>query len=283
MYKRRQFIKTLSAGCLACFIPWRLLFAGNSNNMEIGLQLYTIRDQMEKDVEASLGSVSKIGYNYLEAAGYRDGKLYNMRPSEFAEFIRQLGMKLISSHVSLNDENIDEAIEAHLDAGCKYIVIPYLSQSERQNINDYKRLAEKLNRLGEKTAKAGIRVAYHNHDFEFEVMDGQKGMDVLMDETNPGLVTFEIDLFWVLYAGINPLEYMEQHPGRFELWHIKDMNNRKDKDFTEVGNGIIDYEMIFKAAEKSGMKYFFVEQDMCQRPPMESIRISYENLRKMNL
>ena len=283
MYKRRQFIKTLSAGSLACFLPWHSLFAGNGNNRSIGLQLYTIRDQMEKDVEGSLRFVSNIGYNYLEAAGYRDGKLYNRVPSELAEFIHQLGMKLISSHVSLTDENIDEAIEAHAEAGCKYIVIPYLSRSERQNIDDYKRLAEKLNRLGEKTAKAGIRIGYHNHDFEFEAMEGQKGMDVLMDETDPELVTFEIDLFWVLYAGVNPMEYMEQHPGRFELWHVKDMNNREDKNFTEVGNGIIDYETLFKAAEKSGMKYFFVEQDMCQRPPMESIRISYENLKKMNL
>ena len=283
MQKRRQFIKTLSTGGLVCFLPWHSLFAANSNNMEIGLQLYTIRDQMEKDVEGTLKSVSGIGYNWLEAAGYRDGKLYNMKPAGFTAFINQLGMKLISSHVSLTDENIDEAIEAHIEAGCKYIIIPYLSQSERQSIDDYKRLAEKLNRMGEKTDKAGIRIGYHNHDFEFETMDGQKGMDVLMDETNPRLVTFEIDLFWVLYAGINPLEYMEQHPGRFELWHLKDMNNREDKDFTEVGNGIIDFEMIFKAAEKSDMKYFFVEQDMCQRPPMECIRISYDNLKKMNL
>ncbi|MCF8236455.1 MAG: sugar phosphate isomerase/epimerase [Bacteroidales bacterium] len=283
MYKRRQFIKTLSAGSLACFLPWRVLFAGNGNNKKIGLQLYTIRDQMEKDVEGSLGSVSNIGYNYLEAAGYRDGKLYNMKPSKFANLIKRLHMRLISSHVSVSDENIDEVIEAHTEAGCKYIILPYLAQSERKELDDYKRLAEKLNRLGERTAQANIRIGYHNHDFEFEELEGQKGFDVLLNDTDPELVTFEIDLFWVFYAGINPMKYLENHPGRFELWHIKDMNNREDKDFTEVGNGIIDFEMIFDAAQRAGMKYFFVEQDMCKKPPMESIQISYDNLVKMNL
>lgn len=281
MSKRREFIKTLSAGSMVCFLPGRFLFFGKDK--EIGLQLYTVRDQMEQDLKGTLKKVSGIGYDYLEAAAYRDGLLYNYEPVEFARILKKLDMKLVSSHVSVTEDNIDEVIRVHKEAGCEYIVLPYLSQNERKELDDYKRLAEKLNRLGEKTAIAGIRMGYHNHDFEFEDMNGRKGFDVLLKETDPDLVTFEIDLFWVLYAGINPMEYLENHPGRFELWHVKDMNNREDRDFTEIGNGIIDYEMIFDAAERSGMKYFFVEQDMCKRPPMESIEISYRNLQKMNL
>ncbi|MDZ7743064.1 MAG: sugar phosphate isomerase/epimerase [Bacteroidota bacterium] len=247
------------------------------------MQLYTVRDQLEQNLEGTLEQISGIGYNYLEAAGYRDGMLYNQKPKEFARILKNLNMELKSSHVSVSDENIDEVIEAHAEAGCEYIVLPYLAQSERNEIDDYKKLAEKLNRLGAKTAKDGIRLGYHNHDFEFELMGGERGFDVLMKETDPEMLCFEIDFFWVLYAGINPMEYLENHPGRFELWHVKDMNNSDDKDFTEVGNGIINFETIFEAAEKSGMKYFFVEQDMCKKPPMESIQISYDNLLKMNL
>ncbi len=281
MSKRREFIKTLSAGSMICFLPGRFLFFGKKK--EIGLQLYTVRDQMEQDLQGTLKKISGIGYNYLEAAGYRDGLLYNYEPEEFAQLLRRLNMKLVSSHVNVTEENIDEVIRAHTKAGCEYIVLPYLTQNERKELDDYKRLAEKLNRLGEKTAIAGIRMGYHNHDFEFEEMNGRKGFDVLLKETEPELVTFEIDLFWVLYAGINPMEYLENYPGRFELWHLKDMNNREDKDFTEIGKGIIDFEMIFDVAERSGMKYFFVEQDMCKRPPLESIEISYRNVQKMNL
>lgn len=281
MIKRRDFIKTLSAGSLACFLPVRFFL--NGEETDAGIQLYTVRELMKNDPDGTLMKISEIGYRYIEAAAYSKRKLYNMKPKDFAKKLRSLKLKLISSHVTLNDDNIVEAIDSHAEAGCKYIVLPYLPESKRQGIDDYKKLADRLNRFGEKTAASGIKLGYHNHDFEFDIMDGQKGFDVLLEETEPGLVCFELDIFWIIYAGYQPEPYFDKHPGRFDLWHVKDMNNLEEKKFTEVGNGIIDFEKIFKSAKRSGMEYYFVEQDHCENPPMESIEMSYNNLQKMKL
>jgi sugar phosphate isomerase/epimerase len=124
--------------------------------------------------------------------------------------------------------------------------------------------------------KAGIQFCYHNHDFEFKDMGGQHGYDVLLKETDPGLVKFELDLYWASFAGKDPVEIFRQHPGRFPLWHVKDMDNTPKKFFTEVGNGVIDFKAIFAHARESGMKHYFVEQDICPGSPFESIKKSFQ-------
>ena len=150
------------------------------------------------------------------------------------------------------------------------MVCAYLSADERKGIDDYKYAADQLNIAGERCKKAGIQLCYHNHDFEFIKEGDVLPYDILL-ATDENLVKMEVDLYWITKAGHDPVALFEQHPGRFPLWHVKDMDNTEKKDFTEVGSGIIDFKKIFKQSKKAGMKYFFVEQDKCPGSPFDSI------------
>jgi sugar phosphate isomerase/epimerase len=150
----------------------------------------------------------------------------------------------------------------------------------RSDLDNYKKIAEALNKTGEMCKKVSMKLAYHNHDFEFDAINGQSGFDILMKDTDPKLANFELDIFWAVKANHDPLELFRKHPGRFVMWHIKDMDKTEKRSFTEVGNGIIDFHPIFKQAKQSGMKYFFVEQDQTPGSPFDSIAASINYLRK---
>ena len=160
------------------------------------------------------------------------------------------------------------------------MVLAFLFPNERKTIDDYKKIAENLNKAGEKCKKAGIQFCYHNHDFEFQALDGTIPFDILMGQTDKDLVKAELDLFWVQKAGFNPVELFDKYPGRGVLWHVKDMDKTEKKSFTEVGNGVIDFNAIFKNAKKSGMEHFFVEQDVCPGKPVDSITQSIAYVKK---
>ncbi|MBW6460831.1 MAG: sugar phosphate isomerase/epimerase [Bacteroidales bacterium] len=277
MQSRRNFLKTTLLSTFAMTMSPRLLRA-TPGKPAIGLQLYTIRDAMKADTRSTLEEVSRIGYTWLEAAGYADGQFYGMSPKEFNQLVTDLGMELVSSHATFNKESQQPVIDAHAEAGVKYLVYPVMPIPEKETAGDFKRAAQRLNEIGEACAKAGICFGYHNHAFEFERFEDQTGYDILLNETDPALVFFQADLYWIVYAGIDPEDYFNLHPGRFEHWHVKDMEDSPERSFAEVGEGVIDFEKIFKMKDLSGMKYFFVEQDACKRDPMESIFISYENL-----
>lgn len=278
MTNRRSFIKKSVAGLAAFSLLPDEVFAFQRKPNPIGLQLYTVRYSLEKDLRGTLEKIARIGYLHLEAAGYNNGRFYGLSPREFSYFVEDLGMKLISSHTSFNADNIDKITEDHLKAGIAYIVYPWLPEEKRGSIDHYKWLAEDLNNSGRITAQSGVKTAYHNHQFEFDGIDGELGYDILLENTDPELVSMELDLFWTVYAGYDPIDYFRKYPGRFQLWHIKDMDNMIDKQFTEVGTGIIDFKNIFREKTSAGMKYFFVEQDRCSLPEMESIAISFRNL-----
>src|SRR5258706_14376241 len=165
----------------------------------------------------------------------------------------------------------DKAVDDAATVGIKYMVCAWLSPDERGGIDHYKKLASDLNKAAETCKKAGIQLCYHNHDFEFEKEDGKYKYDVLLNDTDKNLVKMELDLYWVNKAGVDPADLFNQHPGRFPLWHIKDMDNTPEHSFTEVGSGIIDFKKIFTHADKAGLKYFFVEQDKCPGSPFDSI------------
>jgi sugar phosphate isomerase/epimerase len=155
-----------------------------------------------------------------------------------------------------------------------------LSEKERGDIDHYKQIAEQFNKSGEICKKAGIQLCYHNHDFEFVEQNGQVPYNILLDNTDKDLVKMEMDIYWVSKAKQDPLALMNQHPGRFPLWHLKDMDNTPAQAFTEVGNGVIDFKKIFKQADEAGLKYFFVEQDKCPGSPFDSITKSYNYIKK---
>jgi len=277
MGTRRDFIKTLSISAAAGIILPLSSFVTNKNK-PYGLILYTVREDMKKNPIKTLESIASIGFDVLESAGYDSRKYYGMKPAEFKQKVESLGMKVISSHHAINPKKIDEIVEDASEAGIEYVVFPWMQSG---NLDYYKEKAEQFNKFGEAFNKAGIRFCYHNHDFEFKETEGQIPYNVLLENTDPELVALEMDLYWISKVGFDPTEYFKKYPGRFELWHVKDMKNDDKKSFTEVGNGTIDFDKIFSKKNTSGMRYYFVEEDTClDYSPLESIKISLDYIKK---
>tara|TARA_R110002050_G_scaffold184238_3_gene317684 strand:+ start:20837 stop:21733 length:897 start_codon:yes stop_codon:yes gene_type:complete len=252
------------------------MFSTNAQQKVGGLALYTVRDNMGEDAKATLKAVADAGYKNIEAAGYKDGKFYNMAPMEFSELLKEVGLKPISTHQGgVTLENADTMIADVKAAGFKYFVIPVPPMGLK---GDYKQLASALNTLGEKCHKAGLKLLYHNHAFEFERgYDGIVTYDYLLENTNPKFVNFQMDLYWVTKADKDPIAYFNKYPGRFKMWHVKDMDDKGR--FAPVGNGQIDFSNILAKKKLSGMKYYMVEQDRTfDMTPLEAIKISHEGI-----
>ncbi|MGB5429432.1 sugar phosphate isomerase/epimerase family protein [Eudoraea sp.] len=267
-------------------------FMVNAQEKFGGLALYTVRDAMESDAKTTLQAVSDADYSYVEAAGYKDGKFYNMAPADFKKLLNQLGLKPISSHQStVTMENADAMIADVKAAGFKYFVIPVppmgLFNFDRETrtmsmTGGAANLAEIVTTLGKKCQAAGLELLYHNHDFEFQKdSDGIVPIDYLLEHCDPKYVNFQMDLYWVTKAGADPVAYFEKYPGRFKIWHVKDMDEQGR--FAPVGNGNIDFSRILENKKLSGMKYYMVEQDMTfdGLKPLEAMKISHEGLRKI--
>lgn len=295
---RRRFLKQsgLLAGSLA--LPNFAFSLGNilKDRYEPGIQLYTIRDQMAENPEKSLEKVAKIGYKLVEHATYSGTqKFYNRSVSEMNQLLKQNGLKMLSGHYDLGNSETPgtllkdwkKAVEDADKIGMKYMVCPSLPSQQRKTVDGYKRIAEELNKAGEGCKQAGIQFCYHNHNFEFEKIDNQLPYQILLDETESDLVKMEMDIFWVAWAGYDPLVLFNQSPGRYPLWHVKDMKKANDSNpttdgasaITEVGNGVINWPEIFAQADKAGMENFFVEQDITPEDPFPSIRSSLTYLK----
>ena len=291
MINRRDFIRGTAAGAAtiaAAADLTRNLFA-NPYGKPIGLQLYTVRDQLEKDVPGTLKKVAAIGYKEVEIYD-----LYGMSPAQFTKLLKDNGLVGVSHHFLLKDEQThwEKSVAEARELGVKYMVHAILDPPERKSLDDYKRHVELFNKIAEQTHQAGMQFCYHNHDFEFQKFDGITVLDYLLKHLDPHLVQFEMDCFWVTHAGQDPVALMKQHPGRFPLLHIKDLKagippstefDARMGLFTEVGKGTIDWKRIFAAAPQGGMKHFFVEQDYCEVPPLESIKVSYEYLHHLTV
>lgn len=284
---RRNFIKTVALGSVGTLILSRSGFAAGMRmkTPDVGIQLYTVRDAMNSNAKEALAKVAKLGYKNLELAGYSNGKFYGMEPAEFKEVVEDLGMKIISSHTGVEVKGVDtgnaqKMAEDHAKIGVKYCVQPWLVPERRKTADMYKQFVDELNRVAEVMKKQGIQFGYHNHDFEFKEVDGVIPFyDIYLKNTDPDLIVFELDLYWATRAGHNPIDIFKKYPGRFPLWHVKDMENSADKFFAPVGTGVINYAEIFKQKDTSGMKYYFVEQDATRdNKPFEAIETSIKNL-----
>ena len=257
-----------------------------------GLALYTVRDDMATNAKATLMAVSEAGYKNIEAAGYKNGKFYGMAPSDFKKLLNELGLKPISTHQgSVTMENADSMIADVKEAGFKYFVIPVppmgLFKYDQQTMTmsmtgGAANLAEIITTLGKKCEAAGLKLLYHNHDFEFKKdADGIVPIDYLLENTDPKYVNFQMDLYWVTKAGADPVAYFEKYPGRFKIWHVKDMDEKGR--FAPVGKGKIDFARILEKKKLSGMIYYMVEQDMTfdGLQPIDAIKISHEGIKKI--
>jgi len=225
-----------------------------------------------------------MGFGEVENFGY-NGKFFGMSANEYKSVLSDLGMTAPSGHYmygNFGNKQIpgtllygwEKAVEDAAAIGQQYMVIAYLMPEERGDGDTYKKIAANLSKAAETCKKAGIQLCYHNHDFEFEAQQGILPFDILTAETDKDMVKIELDLYWAVRANQNPIDLFKKHKGRIALWHVKDMDNTDKKNFTEVGNGVIDFGTIFSQAKTSGMKHFFVEQDVCPGSPFDSIKQS---------
>lgn len=278
---RRNFLSTATGGSLgalaiAGFTPGQSLAADRLK--KVGVQLYTVRNEMAKDFEGSLQQIAGIGYDQVEFAGY-----YNHEPKQVRALLDRLGLDAPSAHVPLKDirENMSSVIENAKIIGHRYLICPYLTENERKTLDQYKEYAALFNKAGEACKKAGIQFGYHNHDFEFMAIDGRMPFDLLLAETDRNLVKIELDLYWTVKARQNPVAFMKKNPGRFVAFHVKDMDNTEKGFFTEVGRGVINFKEIFQAGRQAGVDLFIVEQDQTPGSPFDSLRISHDYLSRL--
>ncbi|MGG5210464.1 sugar phosphate isomerase/epimerase family protein [Chryseobacterium sp. MIQD13] len=276
--QRKDFIKLSSLGFLGLYSCG---ISNVSRKKPLAVQLYTIRDAVSENPEKALEKLAALGFTELEIYGY-NGTFFGKNKAEFQAILKQTGLKVISSHHTTGTIYKDKgtllygwekSVEDLHFIGSKYMVCSYLFPEER-TVENYKKLPELFGKAAETTKKAGIQFAYHNHDFEFEELEDHKSVyDFILENTSPELVKMELDLYWISKAGLDPLAYFEKYPGRFPLWHVKDMKAGTNK-FTEIGNGIINFKRIFEAKEKAGLKYWFLEQDSSDKDIFDSIAIS---------
>jgi sugar phosphate isomerase/epimerase len=281
MQTRRNFLATL--GVAAFGIAGRdavagELLASSKKIKKVGIQLYTVRDLMKNDVPGTLAKVAGIGYKEVEFAGY-----FGQTPTQIRELLKRNGLTSPSSHLSF--DSLDNGWQKQLDdakvAGHKWVTIAWLPEEKRKTLDDWKRHADTFNRAAAQAKAADLRFAYHNHDFEIRPIDGTRPLDLLLTSTDPKLVDFELDLYWAVYGGGNPLDFFNRYPKRFPMVHVKDSSGPPDNKIVDVGQGKIDFRPIFAQSEKAGIKHYFVENDQPADPDV-TLRTSYNYLHALN-
>lgn len=307
MISRRAFATGSCAAMLSCGLTPRLSLGApqaSLGSIPVGLQLYTVNDEMKQDLEGTLRKVASIGYKSVELPG-----LYGRSARELKNSIDRAGLICDSGHFSLQSDSgpdLQDKLAATIDAakvlGMKYIVCPtgripgaakpgmdLRAETAALTLDDFRRIGEILNHIGAETRKAGIQFAYHNHNFEFRSFNGVTGYDELLRVTNPQLVQMELDCGWVMAAGHDPARYLSRNPGRFPLLHVKDLaatkpNTSFDMNPIEVGSGTADWKSLLRVAKATGVKACYVEQEPpFARPALESAKISFDYLEQLKL
>ena len=261
--ERREFLKTASVfttGLMLTGVGTKLAGCAGPKvnaavNNNFGLQLYTLRDDLPKDHLSVLRQVGSFGYKQLEGYEGPKGIYWGMKNTEFKKFVNDLGMEMVSSHCKW-EENLEQKAAEAAEIGMKYLLCPHLGAQPK--IDFYKQTADKFNKAGEVCKKAGIRFGYHNHDYSFKLVEGQLPQDVMMQGTDPSLVDFEMDIYWVVAAGADPVAWFNKYPNRFTAVHVKD---RSGNESVVLGTGNIDFKNILKEGHKKGVSYFIVEQE----------------------
>jgi sugar phosphate isomerase/epimerase len=274
MKTRRSFLKeTAIAGAGAMILPGYLSFQGVKPKLKnVGIQLYSVRKEMMSDAAGTLIRLGKVGYQEIESAQSEKGNYYGLAPKEIKRILKEQGMTLRSGHTHI-DKNWQKSIDEASEAGQEYIICSVLP-FPGQTVANYQKSADMFSQAGEQCKKSGLLFGYHNHESEFETVDGQVLYDVMLNRVQPGLVHMEMDLGWVIAAGKNPLEYFEKYPGRFPLWHLKDMNVAEKKS-VEFGKGSVDIIGLLNHSRQAGLKYYFIEQEEYAVNAFESLDYDY--------
>lgn len=278
--RRRDFLKSTASATLGSMVlgpvwtprPENVDTATSRSLERIGLQLYTVRNLMEEDVARTLDLVAGVGYQEVEFAGY-----FGRTPQELRAQLEASGLEAPAAHVPLAQlrDRLAQVLDAASVVGHRYVILPWLAESDRQTLDYYRKLADEMDNFGEACRTAGVQFGYHNHEFEFEELDGSIPYDLLLERCDAELVRLELDLFWIRSRDRDPLEYFRRHPGRFPLCHVKDMD--PSGEMVDVGTGTIDFGTIFARSEQAGLEHYFVEHDN-PGDPARSIAASYRHL-----
>lgn len=277
MRTRRDFLLKSGAVAIgAALLPsFTLPF---KNKQSFGVQLYSFRNEMANDPVGTLKQIAAIGIKKIETARSSKGHYYGLSPKEMSKNCTDLGMELKSGHVAL-DGNFQKTMEEAVASGQEYLICSSMP-SDGQTVANYRAVADAFNKAGEQCEKLGIKFGYHNHAYEFESENNEVLYDVLLNNTDADLVHMELDLGWVIVAGKNPLDYFKKYPGRFPLWHLKDMDLAK-KESTEFGKGGLDIPTLMKNQKASGVKHIFIEQEEYASTPLESMEHNMEYLKHL--
>lgn len=245
-------------------------------NVPIALQLYTVRDDLAKDFEGTMQRVAEIGYTGVEFAGFGEWP-----PSRIWRALQEFNLKAAGAHWPLEalEENLEEVVEKNLEIGNDFIVVPWLSEDRRRDRKRWREVANSMNEIAKDIQDYGLRLCYHNHAFEFEKLGGETGWEIFFEAADPDLIGAELDTYWIKYVGEDPADYLRRLSGRCPLVHLKDMGKDEKRSTVEIGEGILDFDAIFTAAEEGGVQWYIVEQDNCERPALDSARLSFENLK----
>lgn len=262
MDNRRDFIKKASIASAGLMTTNMMNYQSTLKNDKldrVGIILNTVGNEMKEDYKGTLRKLAEMGYRYVEGGVAGDSA------SAYRKFLDSIGLKMIATGGSMSglQDELDKYLKTAEDLKVKYLVTywPWLSSAENLTKDEVMQTAERLNKVGKKIKEAGFTFAWHNHDKEFRDINGQFAFDMILQNTDPENVTVEMDWYWVVKGGQNPVDYFKKYPGRFELAHVKDMNNNRDGGITCVGNGIMDFKEIFDQAERGGVKYFIVENE----------------------
>ena len=290
MYNRRNFLKAGSAFAGGLLIGGQSAlannpFAANASIKNFGLQLYSLREDLPKDPKGILKQVASFGYKQVESFEGSQGMFWGMTNKEFKQYLDGLGMIIVSSHCDINKDFETKAAQA-AEIGMKYLICPYLGA--QKTIDDYKKAAEKFNNRGEICKKNGLRFAYHNHGYTFKELEGVMPQDVLMQNTDAALVDFQMDIYWVVTPGADPIAWLNKYPGRFTLCHVKDRQKGADENAgdasVDLGTGSIDFSKVLKLAQQKGMKYYIVEQERYENStPLKSAAVDAAYMKKLKI
>ncbi|MDR1555506.1 MAG: sugar phosphate isomerase/epimerase [Tannerellaceae bacterium] len=286
MQNRRDFLKQASLVLAGGIVAPRLFTScgGGETTKTIGLQLYSLREMVKDEgIQKVLETVAKMGYKNLETADYNNGKIYGLAPSEFKKIVTDLGLKCTSAHLSQSytketEAEVmawwDQAISAHNEIGVKYIVQPWMPVNDETTLDDLKLYCDYFTSVGYKTAAASIAFGYHNHNFEFKKIDDQLIYDYLLDNVSPNHVFFELDVYWCIVGGGDPVAYLKERPTQFKTIHIKD-----EKEIGASGN--IDFQPIFEQMKANNIKDWYVEvEQYTNNDPVASVQESFDFLNK---
>ena len=284
-YSRRSFLKKsglLATGLAVGTVPFlKSCGPAEPDYSPFGLQLYTLRDVIVDDPEGVIRQVADFGYRQIESYEGQAGIYWGMGNTGFKRFMDELGLTMVSSHANVFDDFERKANEA-AEIGVEYLVCPWIGPQD--TIDEYKEYADQFNEIGQIAQDAGIKFAYHNHAYTFEELEGEIPQEVLMDNTDPDLVEYQMDIYWVVAGGADPIEWLEKYPGRFTSSHVKDLINGDEPESTILGQGTIDFPPILDVAQEQGMKYFFVEQEAYTgTTPIEAVGENAEFMKQLDL